>query len=96
MADEKKGDAFAKVEQEIAEVEKEIKTTQSEWRLAPKEDKEFFKGVLTALWKEKEQLRKEKEQLRKEKEQLREKEILLLRQSAPAGLRCVFYLSTLP
>ena len=82
MADEKKGDAFAKVEQEIAEVEKEIKTTQSEWRLAPKEDKEFFKGVLTALWKE--------------KEQLREKEILLLRQSAPAGLRCVFYLSTLP
>ena len=81
-ADEKKGDAFAKVEQEIAEVEKEIKTTQSEWRLAPKEDKEFFKGVLTAL--------------RKKEEQLREKEILLLRQSAPAGLRCVFYLSTLP
>ena len=57
MANDKKGDAFAKVEQEIAEVEKEIKTTQSEWRLAPKEDKEFFKGVLTALWKEKEQLR---------------------------------------
>ena len=76
MTDEKNTDALIKVDQEIDQVAMKIENTEAKWEAATTDkERDFFEKSLTAL--------------RKKEEQLREKEILLLRQSAPPGSRCV-------